>query len=383
MALAAVDWEKGLDKDASVELPKLASTVDDASSKLLVQMSTQDAALLASLSKLQETAGTLSGRIGSDPREGFGQSVLQAYASAMKGIVAALQALVGWPLVALVGIYLLIAQSDKMGGILNLFGDVKSIKIAGGNEIVFSAAQADERSRTANEIFASYRVKAAEEFAAMAEVHEIPTRLKNVCEQGVKPHLEKTITSMLVRDKKIIDADAITPKEQALLDAEVKERWKSMRFNIHVEDLLFNETLCQLVDYYPDGKGKAGRAWSVRYGMIGRVWRFQRSYTDTNVTTDEDKLVTNWGMTRDEVRNFVSKGKTFTTVVLESNSQPCALVYMDSKMENAFGLEKGEDSREALHNAISAACEKFNLTTALAKVSRLVQARKLDIQIYG
>ena len=145
MALAAVDWEKGLDKDASVELPKLASTVDDASSKLLVQMSTQDAALLASLSKLQETAGTLSGRIGSDPREGFGQSVLQAYASAMKGIVAALQALVGWPLVALVGIYLLIAQSDKMGGILNLFGDVKSIKIAGGNEIVFSAAQADER----------------------------------------------------------------------------------------------------------------------------------------------------------------------------------------------------------------------------------------------
>ena len=116
--------------------------------------------------------------------------------------------------------------------------------------------------------------------------------------------------------------------------------------------------------------------------MIGRVWRLQRSYSDYDVSTDENELVTQWGMTRDEVRNFVSGRKTFTTVVLGDASDPFALFYADSELENAFMLEDNA-AKEKLHEEILKGCKDKGLTRSLAEISKQIRNRKLKIKIYG
>lgn len=381
--LAAIDWSRGLEPKAAEQLEAGTKSVREAATRLTLLLSKQDAELLKAMSSVQVEVRKLTGRIDSARPKQWAQRVVEAYSEGIKALGKMVTTLIGWPLVTIIGIAFLLAYADKMGGISNLFGGVKSIKIAGGSEIVFSTSQADELSKTANEVFDSYRAKATEEFAALAMAEDISTRVKNVAEKRILPYLQKTIKQYLVNEQKIQDPKNPTEDEIKSLHTEVTKRWDSLRFTVYVEDLLFNKTICQFVDYFPEGDDTAGRAWSVRYGMVGRIWRLQQSHTETNVTTDEAELVTQWGMTRDEVRNFVSKKKTFTSVILKDNDRLVGLFYMDSDKENVFELPSGGVLQNELHIMVEEACEEFGLTRSLADVARRIKNRQLDIRIYG
>ena len=56
-----------------------------------------------------------------------------------------------------------------------------------------------------------------------------------------------------------------------------KHALPSYRATVHIEDFLFQTFLQQLFNYYPAG-GRAGRAFSVRYGVIGKAWRSNKPY---------------------------------------------------------------------------------------------------------
>ncbi|MCC2681522.1 MAG: hypothetical protein K0S36_1086 [Nitrosospira multiformis] len=390
--LLAIDWSKGFKKKDSDKLKAVAESVHEASAKLAIQLSTQDLDLYNAMASVQAEARQLTNRVEPSPRQQLSRDVVVAYSEAMKAFA---KMVTDWPFVTIVGIVLLLIYADRKGGVTNLFGGVQSIKVAGGNEIIFSAVQADERSKTANEVFMSYRKKATEEFGAMAKAENLSGRLKNVCENRIKAYLSQRVTDYLTSKGEIKDSTKLTSDDTEKINMEFTKRWQSLRFTIFVEDLLFTSTLCQLIDYYPNsGRSTAGRAWSLRYGMIGHVWRLQRSHSETCVTTDEEQLVKEWGMTRDEVRNFVSKKKTFTTVVLtdekkdntplkkEDNSTPIGLFYVDSELEDAFALALVDKSCAELHCLIENACVEFGLTQALKKVVRRIESRKLDIRIF-
>lgn len=118
------------------------------------------------------------------------------------------------------------------------------------------------------------------------------------------------------------------------------------RCTIHVPDVLFSNTLYQLVDYYPRGGGR-GRTFSNRAGMIGKTWRLQESQAARDVfdggkTTEEllKDLLRDWAMTRPEAGEAAQNGiRAFVTVLLteEPSSVPIGILYFDSKKAEAFG----------------------------------------------
>ena len=386
VALESIDWSRGLKKREADKLQALAKLMHDSSTKLATQLSTQDSDLLKAMTSVQTETRELMTRAEQKHITYWFQKVLVAYSEAIKAL-AKMGA--DWPFVTIAGLVLLFAYADRLGGISNVFSGVQSIKVAGGNEIIFSPSQAIERSKAANDVFKSYREKATIEFASMANGEKIATRLKNVCEGPIKKRLRENAEAYLKDKKRIKESGTLTEEDDKKLEVEVMTRWNSLRFTVFVKDLLFENTLCQLVDYYPPPEKPtttAGRAWDIRYGMIGRVWRMQRSHSEMSVTTEEDKLVTEWGMTRDEIKNFVSKKKTFTTVVFENHEVPFALFYMDSNLEDAFALEKrtgATDKMDELHQCVVNACKEYKLTDALGNVARQIENKKLDIRIHG
>ena len=48
------------------------------------------------------------------------------------------------------------------------------------------------------------------------------------------------------------------------------------RATVHIPDVLFSDTLYQLLDYWPKGKG-GGRRFSARFGILGLAWRLEES----------------------------------------------------------------------------------------------------------
>ena len=150
--------------------------------------------------------------------------------------------------------------------------------------------------------------------------------------------------------------------------------------------------MSQLVEYYPGpSEDKAGRRWSVRYGIIGRTWRLDHSLTETDVSTEENLLVADWGMTIDEATNWAPKMKSFTAAILRNSvGRAIAVFYLDSTMENVLLLPEDPTTKKAtkrgkdnLHKCIEEACKKIGLTYELEKIARRIEQRKLDIRIFG
>jgi len=154
------------------------------------------------------------------------------------------------------------------------------------------------------------------------------------------------------------------------------------RCTIHVPDLLFAETFYQLLDYIPrqSGPETKGRTWSFRFGFIGKLWRSDKQ-TDIweDVPTSVQDLIDNWGMTKEEAENAGKGRKSFLGVMLEHNSVPVGLFYMDALETNAFGL----DTDEALRKLIAAKCQTRQITEDLAYIAEQLRGSAALIQIYS
>ncbi len=111
------------------------------------------------------------------------------------------------------------------------------------------------------------------------------------------------------RFNKIVKSAEIDKKHKAIVDKLLDGtsgilKGVDFRSTIYVPDMLFDESLYQLLDYYPmpPTGGKKGRVFSARYGMIGRCWRSEESVFQGKVPTDPKDLVNEWAMTRKEAK---------------------------------------------------------------------------------
>jgi hypothetical protein len=157
---------------------------------------------------------------------------------------------------------------------------------------------------------------------------------------------------------------------------------EDFRLTVYIPDLVVGDQLYQLVEYYNKrgeciSDGKAGRAFSVRYGIIGRVWRSGVPEVEGELISKEDRdqlgenpdiqvlekfIARRWGLTLDEavrVRPYQSYG----AIRIERGERPPGLVFFDSKQKNAF---RATDTQTDIDTAV----QKSDLAGSLLEISR-------------
>lgn len=222
-----------------------------------------------------------------------------------------LQLVFSWPVVLLAIVLFLALSRTAARRLSTLFTPFSSVKVFGA-ELVFSR----EAKASADEVLEDYTNQIKTEFDRRAQVLRLWDKLQNVVEDH--------------------------------LFGKVLDKEKNFRFTIYVPDVLFQDALYQLVDYYPEGGGR-GRRKSLRFGIIGIAWRSAQSQVEGNITTDAKELLREWGMKRHEATAAGKGRQSFAcAVLLDESKTPVGLFYLDCEEKNAFGAVKDESLIEAI-----------------------------------
>lgn len=153
------------------------------------------------------------------------------------------------------------------------------------------------------------------------------------------------------------------------------------RATLHIQDILDQQSLYQLVDYIHAGEqqgpvGTHGRRNSIRFGIIGRAWRLGRSDYDPQVSTDTDQLIEKWGMTRDEAARAGRGRQSFAVILLHDSTGSCpGLIFIDGLQANLLG----DSSVIELERRVTAAAQ--DLCNGVARIrSELAQEFRAPAQ---
>lgn len=253
-----------------------------------------------------------------------------------------------WPLVIVVIFFYLLHSKQAPERLRSLLSGFKSLKV-GVAELVLN--NSDKAKATTEGTFVSLREQAMLHFDLWVQRKSIRQKVEDVVDK-VMEHFQ-------------IKAEKELPP---------------FRCTLHVPDIVFADALYQLLDYLPTGGGR-GRVFSVRFGMIGKVWRLRQSETQGSVKTRED-LVANWGMTSEEAKLATRDRKSFLCVLLRDDKESLlGTFYMDSQPENAFDIP-GEEAA-TLHEFIKEQCKDKGLVEALAKIKDELSGVAPLIRVYA
>jgi len=258
-----------------------------------------------------------------------------------------LKIVISWPVAfALVVLYLALSKLApyKLARLLKPF---RSLKLF-GTEFVLS----EEVGTDAEQAIEIYRKQVKRQFDTLVEINDIRAKLEAVMDQ---------VQTVIGQRKKI----------------------KDLRCTIHVPDILFADTLYQLLDYFPRGVGR-GRTFSSRFGIIGLCWRSREPEIRGTVPTSPRILVRDWGMTYEEALASGEGRQSFVAVLIcDETDSGVAIFYLDSKEQNAFGADTAdEEFRSKLTNAILTGCKQKGLIISLVKMRDALKERRPAIRIH-
>ncbi|WP_340667731.1 hypothetical protein [Bradyrhizobium ottawaense] len=170
------------------------------------------------------------------------------------------------------------------------------------------------------------------------------------------------------------------------------------RLTIYVPDLLFSDRLYQFTEYY-DKQGKlaseqqAGRTYSIRYGIIGRVWRSGVAEIEGELISPEDQMLLardprhgpiekfiarRWGLTLAEAAH-IKQYNSYAAIRLEIAESKVGVVFFYSKQLNAFG---DNVARERALTEIKVMLEQSALVTKLLEINDEIASWSGRIQIF-
>jgi len=168
---------------------------------------------------------------------------------------------------------------------------------------------------------------------------------------------------------------------------------EDFRLTVYVPDLVFENQLYQLVEYH-DKYGKrisddrTGRTFSIRYGIIGRVWRSGVPEVEDELLSAEDqKLIKNtsdideverfiarrWGLTLYEAAR-VRPYQSYGAIRIERGGGSPGLIYFDSREKSAFDGSN-------IQGVLSRIIQESELSLGLVEVNREV-SQFLRIRIF-
>ncbi|MGH9195112.1 MAG: hypothetical protein ACRD1T_05165, partial [Acidimicrobiia bacterium] len=178
---------------------------------------------------------------------------------------------------------------------------------------------------------------------------------------------------------RLVRAGKIDQKLELLVESRVKPLLKQhglgsldFRCTIHVADVLYTETLYQLLDYYPSGDGR-GRTFSIRFGIVGKTWRLQGDQVEPVISSDAAKLIESWGMTVRETSGSGQGRRSYASILLKDSDQTgLAVVYLDSPTDNAFGANMNRKRQiiGTVHRAADLARIRPSLTPGMDSCHR-------------
>jgi len=345
-----VDQVKGPDAPAKLDLARQMLTdlkVTKASQaekdKAIAAINDAKADLGTDQAKLMAATGEIKAQIA---RAKANLKVLTATERA-RGIKDQILALV-WPLfLALLIIY--VTNSNSCLRLFTQLGSVISnVKVPGGLEIAFAGTTV---KNTQEEVLRGYRQQAIAQYDAAVSQFQISETVSRIIDARIKPFFEKA---------------GLEP---------------DFRCTVHVRDILFKDSLYQLIDYLPGkwGSGNRGRAWSFRYGIIGRCWRLEKSDAKGEIPQGQTKLIDQWGMSKVEAEKG-SKQSMLCNLIRGRNQSPVAILFLDAQPPHAFG---DEAKMSELIGVVDSAVKEFGLDTALDSVWEQVRSSAPLIEIYA
>ena len=254
-----------------------------------------------------------------------------------------------WPFVALVLGLVFIAT----GGAATLLQSA-SIRLARlnllGMQIDLTPKQAARVRDDVEETISHYGIKIEREYDRLIHLYDLNAKRQDVVERYVRP----------------------------LLSEEVQ---RDFRCTIHVQDVLLEDAVYQLLDYYPRGSG-LGRSRSIRFGIVGRTCRTGEDQTEGQIPDDHDDLVRLWGMTKHEAAAVGQGRHSFLCVVLRNDNEvPTGVFYLDSKVKHAFGFDAVDS--EQLRQAIKEGVRATGLTRTLAEIQREIRQSGPAIRVFN
>jgi hypothetical protein len=211
-----------------------------------------------------------------------------------------------WPIVVLVCVGVLFTKSGK-----DLLSRITHFKAPGGLEFDLQPENAGEVKVSLEKNFAEYRAVVKKRFDRLISQYDIVRLRDKIAEEIIRPTCRK--------------------------DAEI-------RCVIYVRDVLLEDALYALTDYYPSGK-EAGKVYSIRFGIIGRQWRLRKGVYEPSVDVERNTLVHNWGMTTVEAvkRTWY---ESCVVAMLKYKGMEQGLLFVGSNKKEAFGEDPIADKIE-------------------------------------
>lgn len=271
----------------------------------------------------------------------------------------------------IIGALLLFVLSDRVENRLqNIFRGADRVDLF-GVEISFTS----EAKEKADEVFDRFREKRDEILDHSAKARNIKQKLDNLMEGEVSNKLQE------------LNREDGPPQ---------------VRATIHVEDILFADSLYQLVDYYGENEGRKtrGRTFTIRYGIIGRAWRFQESLSAGEMGSNQEQLILKYGLKPDEAsRSSGSPKKTFIAHVIKNEGdRKLGILFIDSKAEldlpfddvegrSGVGEDSGDEAERHyrdsdLHALIDKKLDETNLRASLQEIVSELDERAIRMEIH-
>jgi hypothetical protein len=250
-----------------------------------------------------------------------------------------------WPLVVLIAIAVTVSESGQRA-VGRLGSHLRRFRL-GSLELEFTEQRARVVRETLEQIFTGYRARAKDEFDGLARTLDVRRLMDTVASEAIQPAL-------------------------------IKEAQKDFRCTVYVQDLVFEEALYQLLDYFPKGGGR-GRIITKRFGLVGRAFRAEDSQIDGDVPATELDLVVHWGMTRGEALRSGRDRRSFACVVLKGETNNVVGgIYIDAFPPHAFGSD-----RQTFEERVVDAARESGLTSALEAIASQVRSRGPDVEIFS
>jgi hypothetical protein len=288
------------------------------------------------------------------------QGPVTGWQATLKWAAPSLPLLLSWPAIVLILlIYVALARGAprRLEEILRPFDVVKigTLELTKGSDT----------KRRVEGLFSETRTRVMLDYDLAVQQERLDRKLEAVVENHFKPFLKNAGHSI-----------------------------EEMRCTIHVADFLLADTVYQLLDYYPEGRGH-GRTWSIRFGMIGKAWRSGINQIEGSVSTNREVLVREWGMTQREASARGADRSSFLAVLLRpAHEGMIGLFYADAKKawaftpaqnpgetDQAYGLRKAA-FESALAKLIHEGCRKEGVQRSLLKIQRDLGGKAPLLKVY-
>lgn len=248
----------------------------------------------------------------------LGGTYYDPHAQGLDWLRVFLATLFPWPVTIIIIAWLFFSSRTAFSNLLDLFGLFRRFKVFGA-EVELSDRTRRKIQEAAGDISAAigaYRKGVDGEAARLVSRFQLQREIERLVEDSVYP---------------LFGREAL--------------RQGGFRCTIHVPDPVLEGHLYQLVGYHPGGGGVA-RSFSVRYGIIGKVWRSEQSMCVNNLLPDlpadaslEERIARvtqDWGMTRAEAERVALSRPSYVCVLLEDEGTKVGTFYMDCEKPEAF-----------------------------------------------